>query len=93
MAAADNATHIALPFPGQFVELLVDEGDRVREGEVLCVVRQMKMELEVRAPWAGTVKWVCDVEDGETVNEGLLVCELLPEDDRNRRKVVGPFKL
>jgi pyruvate carboxylase len=93
MAAADNATHIALPFPGQFVELLVDEGDKVREGEVLCVVRQMKMELEVRAPWAGTVKWVCDVEDGETVNEGLLVCELLPEDDRNRRKVVGPFKL
>jgi acetyl/propionyl-CoA carboxylase alpha subunit len=93
MAAANNATHIALPFPGQFVELLVDEGDRVREGEVLCVVRQMKMELEVRAPWAGTVKWVCDVEDWETVNEGLLVCELLPEDDRNRRKVVGPFKL
>jgi pyruvate carboxylase len=94
MAAADNATHISLPFPGQFVELLVEEGDKVQEGEVLCVVRQMKMELEVRAPWNGTVKWVCDVEDGETVNEGLLVCELVPEDNRNRRKkVVGPFKL
>lgn len=93
LAAANNATHIALPFPGQFVELLVDEGDQVWEGEVLCVVRQMKMELEVRAPWNGTVKWVCDVEDGETVNEGLLVCELQPEDDRNRRKIVGPFKL
>ena len=93
MAAADNATHIALPFPGQFDELLVDEGDKVREGEVLCVIRQMKMELEVRAPWAGTVKWVCDVEDGETVNEGLLVCELQPQDNQNRRKVVGPFKL
>ena len=93
MAAADNPTHISLPFPGQFVELLVDEGDAVKEGEVLCVVKQMKMELEVRAPWNGTVKWVCDVEDGETVKEGLLVCELVPEDDRNRRKVVGPFKL
>jgi pyruvate carboxylase len=93
MAAADNAMHIALPFPGQFVELLIDEGNKVREGEVLCVVRQMKMELEVRAPWAGTVKWVCDVEDGETVNEGLLVCELQPENETNRRKVVGPFKL
>ena len=93
MAAADNASHIALPFPGQFVELLIDEGDKVQEGEVLCVIRQMKMELEVRAPWTGVVKWVCDVEDGETVNEGLLVCELQPEDDRNRRKPLSPFKL
>lgn len=68
--------HIGLPFPGQMVEVFVDEGAQVKEGEVLCVVRQMKMELEVRAPFAGTVTWVCDVEDGEQVNEGLLVCEL-----------------
>lgn len=95
MADTSNAGHISLPFPGQFVELLADEGDQVKEGDVLCVVRQMKMELEVRAPWSGTVKWVCDVEDGETVNEGLLVCELVPEDERQveRRRVVGPFKL
>lgn len=42
-ASAADPTHIALPFPGQFVELLIDEGDSVKEGDVLCVVRQMKM--------------------------------------------------
>lgn len=93
VAAPDNPNHVALPFPGQFVELLVDEGDAVREGEVLCVVRQMKMELEVRAPYAGIVKWACDVEDGETVNEGLLVCELVPSDEKDRRKAASVFKL
>ena len=72
-----NKTHVALPFPGQFMEMYVEEGDHVTQGELLCVVRQMKMELEVRAPWAGTVKWVCEAEEGEQVNEGLLLCELV----------------
>lgn len=75
-----NKTHVALPFPGQFMEMYVEEGDRVAQGELLCVVRQMKMELEVRAPWAGTVKWVCEAEEGEQVNEGMLLCELVAAD-------------
>jgi pyruvate carboxylase len=73
---SSDRSHVCLPFPGQFVELLVDEGDQVSEGDLLCVVRQMKMELEVRAPYSARVTWVCDVEDGETVNDGLLVCTL-----------------
>jgi pyruvate carboxylase len=89
----EDQTHIGLPFAGQFVELLVDEGDIVKEGESLCVVKQMKMELVLRAPFAGTVKWVCDVDEGETVNENLLVCELQPADERDRRKSRTPFKL
>jgi pyruvate carboxylase len=72
-----NHSHIGLPFPGQFVDMYVDEGDHVTEGELLCVVRQMKMELEVRAPRAGSIKWVCEAEEGEQVNEGLLLCELV----------------
>ena len=72
-----NKTHVALPFPGQFMEIYIETGDRVTQGELLCVVRQMKMELEVRAPWTGTVKWVCEAEEGEQVNEGLLICELV----------------
>jgi acetyl/propionyl-CoA carboxylase alpha subunit len=76
-ADPNDKTHVALPFPGQFMEMYVDEGDLVEKGELLCVVRQMKMELEVRAPSAGTVKWVFEAEKGEQVNEGLLLCELV----------------
>ena len=71
-ADASNASHVAIPFPGTLVELLVQEGDVVGEGGVLCVVRQMKMELEVRAPRSGRVSWVMEVEEGEDVGEGVL---------------------
>jgi len=85
-----NKTHVALPFPGQFMDMYVEEGDQVTQGELLCVVRQMKMELEVRAPWAGTVKWVCEAEEGEQVNEGLLLCELVG-DGAGKDSVTSPL--
>ncbi|KAF2117277.1 carbamoyl-phosphate synthase L chain, ATP binding domain-containing protein [Lophiotrema nucula] len=67
-----DPSHISIPFPGKLVEVLVDEGDVVREGDVICVVQQMKMELEVRSPRSGRVAWVMEVEDGEEVGEGML---------------------
>jgi len=54
-------------------------------GVVLCVVRQTKMELGCRAPYLGTVKWICEAEEGEQVNEGLLVCELLNGEEGRRK--------
>jgi len=68
-----DPSHVSVPFPGKLVEVLVDEGDVIKEGDVLCVVQQMKMELEVRSPRSGKVGWVMEVEDGEEVAEGMLV--------------------
>ncbi|KAF2421140.1 hypothetical protein EJ08DRAFT_653555 [Tothia fuscella] len=68
--------HIVIPFPGTLIEVLVDEGGIVKEGDVICVVRQMKMELEVRASKAGRITWVTDAEDGEEVGEGVLAAEM-----------------
>lgn len=75
---ASNPDHIVIPFPGILVEVLVDEGDTVKPGQVICVVKQMKMELEVRAQetQTGAVKWVTEVEEGDDVVEGTLVVEL-----------------
>ncbi|KAL6709810.1 hypothetical protein ACN47E_000595 [Coniothyrium glycines] len=67
-----DPSHISIPFPGKLVEVLVDEGDVVREGDVICVVQQMKMELEVRTPKSGRVTWITEAEDGEDVAEGTL---------------------
>lgn len=67
-----DPSHINIPFPGKLVEVLVDEGDVVKEGDVICVVQQMKMELEVRSPRSGRVTWVTEAEDGEEVAEGTL---------------------
>ena len=67
-----DPSHVSIPFPGKLMEVLVDEGDVVKEGDVICVVQQMKMELEVRSPRSGRVTWVTEAEDGEDVAEGVL---------------------
>ncbi|KAI3338002.1 PycA protein [Ustulina deusta] len=72
----NNPLHVVVPFPGKLVELEVDEGDEIQPGQVVCVVQQMKMELEIRANRGGRVKWVTDVQDGEDIAEGTLVAEL-----------------
>jgi pyruvate carboxylase len=69
---SSDSSHISIPFPGKLVEVLIDEGDLVKEGDVICVVQQMKMELEVRSPRSGRVTWVTEAEDGEDVAEGML---------------------
>lgn len=73
---ASNANHVILPLSGNVVEVLVKVGDAVVAEQVLMVVRQMKMEVEIRVPKAGIVTWICDVEDNEVVSEGMLICEL-----------------
>ncbi|XP_014558008.1 hypothetical protein COCVIDRAFT_36642 [Bipolaris victoriae FI3] len=76
-----DASHVIIPFPGKLVEVLVDEGDVVKEGDVICVVQQMKMELEVRSHRRGRVSWVLEVEDGEDVGEGTLAAVVEVEKD------------
>jgi pyruvate carboxylase len=74
-----DPTHVSVPFPGKLVEVLVDEGDIVREGDTICVIQQMKMELEVRSPRSGVVKWVTEAEAGEDVAEGMLAVVIVAE--------------
>ncbi|KAJ5177108.1 uncharacterized protein N7482_002985 [Penicillium canariense] len=73
----NNPSHIVLPLSGKLIEVLVTDGDVVAENQVLAFVKQMKMELEVRSPRAGTVRWVHEMEEeDEDVAEGMLLVEL-----------------
>ncbi len=58
------------------MEMLVEVGNEVQKGETVAVVRQMKMELEIRAPRGGRVLWCYEGEEGEDVGEGVLLAEL-----------------
>jgi pyruvate carboxylase len=77
LGSPSDPSHVLIPFAGTLVEVLVDEGDEVAKGDVVCVVRQMKMELEVRAPRSGVVGFVMEVEDGGEVGEGMLAATVL----------------
>ncbi|HAF71556.1 MAG: Acetyl-CoA carboxylase biotin carboxyl carrier protein [Acetothermia bacterium 64_32] len=64
------------PAPGEapFVEV----GDRVKPGQVLCIVEAMKVMNEVRAEQAGVIEEVL-VEEGRPVEYGQPLFRLRPE--------------
>ena len=63
------------PMPGLIVQLRVQVGDTVSAGAGLVVMEAMKMENELRAQAAGTVRAV-HVSVGAAVEKGALLVEL-----------------
>jgi pyruvate carboxylase subunit B len=54
---------------GMILKLKVNEGDNVKEGDVVAVLEAMKMENDVHAPESGVVHKIF-VEEGDTVGTG-----------------------
>jgi acetyl-CoA/propionyl-CoA carboxylase biotin carboxyl carrier protein len=51
----------------------VAEGDDVSAGQLICIVEAMKMENEIHAHRAGTVRRL-SVEAGQQVATGQVIC-------------------
>ncbi|CAN5581060.1 acetyl-CoA carboxylase biotin carboxyl carrier protein subunit [soil metagenome] len=63
------------PMPGMIVRVAVQVGDTVVPGQGLVVMEAMKMENELRATSAGTVKSVL-AQPGTAVEKGAVLLEL-----------------
>lgn len=70
--AAAAGEKVTSPMPGTILNVLVKQGDTVKEGQNLIVLEAMKMENEVLAPVSGTVVQLC-VAKGASVNTGDLL--------------------
>lgn len=57
------------PITGVTLEILIEEGDEVEQGEDVLIVEAMKMENTLSAPVDGTVESI-DVEEGDRVFTG-----------------------
>jgi pyruvate carboxylase subunit B len=66
---------IMAPMPGLIVRVSVKAGDRVEAGQGIVVMEAMKMENELRATAAGTVRSV-EVSPGTAVEKGALLVAL-----------------
>lgn len=67
--AAPAGEKITAPLPGTILDVKVNVGDKVSEGQCLLVLEAMKMENSIEATVSGTVKSV-DVRAGDAVLEG-----------------------
>jgi pyruvate/2-oxoglutarate dehydrogenase complex dihydrolipoamide acyltransferase (E2) component len=61
---------------GHLVEMLVADGERVENDAPLYILETDKVEQEIPAPAAGTVRWI--VAPDETYDVGTLVAEIDP---------------
>ncbi|WP_296130509.1 sodium-extruding oxaloacetate decarboxylase subunit alpha [Pseudomonas sp. Ga0074129] len=66
---------VSTSMPGNIVDVLVKVGDAVKAGQAVLISEAMKMETEVQAPIAGTVKAV-HVAKGDRVNPGDVLVEI-----------------
>jgi oxaloacetate decarboxylase alpha subunit len=68
-APVGQGVDLPAPLAGNIFKILVSPGTVVNEGDVLLVMEAMKMETEIRAIKAGTVKGIF-VKDGDSVSVG-----------------------
>jgi pyruvate carboxylase subunit B len=74
-AAASGPAPLVAPMPGLIVRINAKAGDKVAQGQGLVVMEAMKMENELRASAAGTVKKVV-VAPGTAVEKGTVLIEM-----------------
>jgi acetyl-CoA carboxylase biotin carboxyl carrier protein len=53
-------------------KVLVSVGDSIDEGDAICILESMKMEIPVEAPQSGTISSI-NVLEGGTVQEGDVI--------------------
>jgi glutaconyl-CoA/methylmalonyl-CoA decarboxylase subunit gamma len=66
---------VGAPMPGKIVDVLVEAGAKVKEGESLLILEAMKMQNEIASPVAGLVKKVL-VKQGDIVNKEDVLIEI-----------------
>lgn len=75
-APTSGGTPVTAPMAGNIWKVVATEGQTVAAGDVLFILEAMKMETEVKAAQAGTVRGIC-VKAGDAVAVGDTVMNLV----------------
>jgi biotin carboxyl carrier protein len=68
------------PMPGLIVEVMVNVGDEVIQGQTVVILESMKMQNELKAPRDGTVQSIT-CKAGQTVDKGNLLVTIACDDE------------
>ncbi|MEV8321398.1 biotin carboxylase N-terminal domain-containing protein [Streptomyces sp. NPDC059900] len=72
---AASGDTLASPMQGTIVKVAVEEGQEVKEGDLVVVLEAMKMEQPLNAHKSGTIKGLT-AEMGASLTSGAVICEI-----------------
>ena len=75
LADPDKATEIGASIPGMISKVMVKQGDKVKQDDVLAIIEAMKMETTVLCRANGVMEKI-HVKEGQSVKAGELMFEL-----------------
>ncbi|RFC78470.1 biotin carboxylase N-terminal domain-containing protein [Streptomyces sp. AcE210] len=72
---AASGDTLASPMQGTIVKIAVEEGQEVKEGDLVVVLEAMKMEQPLNAHRTGIIKGL-NAEIGASITSGATICEI-----------------
>ncbi len=72
--SSKQVKNIKAPMPGLILDILVDHGSEVKEGDSILILEAMKMENIIASPRDGVIKTVASIK-GDAIEKGQLLIE------------------
>ncbi len=69
-----GGAEVKAEMPGKVIRLLAQVGDRVESGEGILVLEAMKMEVQITAPFAGTITEISVAAGSQVAAGDVLAC-------------------
>ncbi len=74
-STGDSQTNLKSQIPGRVVSINVAVGDKVKQGDVICVLESMKMQVSIKSHKDGSVKSI-KMKQGASVAKNDVLAEI-----------------
>ena len=74
-SAGDSQVNLKSQIPGRVVSINVAVGDKVKQGDVVCVLESMKMQVSIKSHKDGAVKSI-KIKQGASVAKNDVLAEI-----------------
>ncbi len=75
LSANQVINEVKAPMPGMILDIMIKEGQEIKEGDALLVLEAMKMENTILAPRDATIKAI-QIQKNTTVGKNEVLIEL-----------------
>lgn len=70
---ASSSVSIEAPMPGKIIDIMVEEGSEVKEGEPVIILEAMKMQNEIASHVSGIVKSIAIKQNDSVMKDDVLM--------------------